>query len=118
MWRPIFPDERAERPTMERLALIDCRAFGVYLHRFPVPGARIPGHDHPWDFATLVLSGGYVEQSCTCGVRGETRARGTVGLRRAESAHAVVVGPAGALTLCVRGPQRRAWSWRRLGAWR
>jgi len=103
---------------MERRAFIDCRLFGVYLHRFPVGGAIIPGHDHPWDFATLVLRGGYEERTCNCAVKGEGRVRGTVGVRRAESRHALRVYDEGALTLCIRGPLRREWSWVRAGAWR
>ena len=35
---------------MERLALLDTRLIGVYLHRFPASPLRPPvgAHDHPW----------------------------------------------------------------------
>ena len=33
----------------------------VLLHFFPRPDADRAFHDHPWDFRTTVLDGGYVE---------------------------------------------------------
>ena len=111
-WRPIFPNEESTRPTMERRVLLDRRLLGVYLHRFPRPGAIIGSHDHPWPFVTAVLRGEYREEPCQC--RSTTRRAGAVGYRRADTVHRLRIGPKGALTLCVRGPKIREWGWRRL----
>lgn len=112
MWLPIFPSESSTSPTMERLALLDSRPLGVYLHRF-ARGAKIQGHDHPWDFVTVVLRGGYSEArpGAAC-----WRALGRASFRRASEVHSLRVGPRGCLTLCIRGPRRRGWSWRELRA--
>jgi len=99
---------------MERLALLDTRLLGVYLHRFPATGGRpiIPGHDHPWGFVSVVLAGGYDEASCWC--HETPHRRGHCGLRRARAVHRIRVHPDGCLTLCIRGPKRQDWSWQRL----
>ena len=111
-WRPIFPTEDSERPTMRRRVLLESRLLGVYLHQFPVPGSLIGSHDHPWPFVTAVLRGGYSEEPCQC--RSDWRGPGSVGHRRADTVHRIQVGPEGALTLCIRGPKVRDWGWRRL----
>lgn len=109
MWSTIFPKEGATRPTMERRVLLESRVLGVYLHRFPRPGAIIGSHDHPWPFLTAVLRGGYHEEPCQC--RSVWRGRGAIGYRRADTIHRLKVGPTGALTLCIRGPKVRDWAW-------
>jgi hypothetical protein len=99
---------------MERLVFIDTRFGGVYLHRFPASRFRpiITAHDHPWDFVTVVLRGGYDE---ALRVGGDTpRRRGSVAIRWASTRHRLRLHVDGALTLCVRGPTRRDWSWTRL----
>lgn len=106
-WRPIFPTERSDCPSMERLVFLESRPLGVYLHRFS-PKAEIQGHDHPWDFLTVVLSGGYSE--ARKGAASYRTAR-SVSFRKASSVHSLRVGRRGCLTLCVRGPHRREWSW-------
>lgn len=47
---------------LDRIRLVQTPWFGVYLHRFdgPDPGGHL--HDHPWPFATIVVSGGYTEE--------------------------------------------------------
>jgi hypothetical protein len=112
-WAPIFPTEHSKSPTMERLSLVDNRLFGLYLHRFRGSKHRpiIGSHDHPWDFLSIVLRGGYEERPCAC--RSEARERWSFTIHRAEAVHSIRVNKEGCLTLCVRGPTRREWGWRR-----
>ena len=69
-------------------------------------------HDHPWWFASLVLSGSYIEHS-SCGRR--RRRRGSVALRASSFRHRIElpVGPEGrprvCRTLVVTGPRVRGW---------
>lgn len=113
-WLPIFPNEESEQPVMERLCLLETRLAGVYLHRFPASKYRpiVGAHDHPWSFVTVVLRGGYDEIRCV-GV-GEPKRRWSVSFRGHRTVHKIRVFPEGALTLCIRGPKRQDWSWRRL----
>jgi hypothetical protein len=113
-WSAIFPNEQAESPTMERLALLDNRLLGVYLHRFPASphSPLVAAHDHPWHFVSLVLRGGY-DETC-CAQHWEPRRRGDVSVRWARTVHRIRVHTGGALTLCVRGPKTQDWSYRRL----
>jgi len=113
-WQSIFPHEHAESPTMERLAILDNRLVGLYLHRFPASPLRplVGAHDHPWDFVSVVLQGGYDEALCAC--HQEPRRRGDASVRWAGTVHRIRIHTDGALTLCVRGPKRQDWSWRRL----
>ena len=110
-WHPIFPNEQSEDPIMSRAVLIETRLLGVYLHRFKASEHRplIASHDHPWDFFTLVLQGGYDEMRCGC--HEVRRQRFAFGFRKAETIHRLRILPQGATTLCVRGPKRRDWSW-------
>lgn len=49
-------------PMILRLRLIQTPQFGVYLHRILREDLDRDCHVHPWNFATLVLSGGYTER--------------------------------------------------------
>jgi hypothetical protein len=44
-----------------RLRLIQTPWFGVYLHRVLEPDYDFSPHDHPWNFGSLILRGGYTE---------------------------------------------------------
>jgi len=61
--------ERFEVPNLDdprqtyltRWRLIQTPWFGVYLHRMDGPDSRPTLHDHPWEFASIILRGGYRE---------------------------------------------------------
>ena len=40
----------------------ECKWFGVYLHRMDAPDPGVHLHNHPWQFASLILKGGYTEE--------------------------------------------------------
>lgn len=77
----------------------------VRLHHFlgSDPGRDL--HDHPWDFTTVLLTGGYVEHT----EHGRTiRNVGDVVHHRAEDLHRVeLLEPT--WTLFLHGPARRRW---------
>ena len=43
---------------------IECRSVGIFLHRMAAPDPGLDLHDHPWDFWSLILWGGYFEERC------------------------------------------------------
>jgi len=47
---------------MRRVKIIDTPYFGIYIHRIYRPdGIGYPMHDHPWDFWSFIINGGYDE---------------------------------------------------------
>lgn len=45
---------------MVRWIIFGCRFFSIRLHKFVRDDHDVP-HDHPWDFFTIILKGGYWE---------------------------------------------------------
>lgn len=78
-------------------------------------------HDHPWDFVSIVLKGGYVEArpagvepsfceedgSELCNVH--TRTAGSIAFRRATDRHRIVYVAPDTWTLFITGPKRQWW---------
>lgn len=46
---------------LTRLRIIQTPWFGVYLHNLYEPDADRDMHDHPWEFISIILRGGYTE---------------------------------------------------------
>jgi hypothetical protein len=49
------------RPYLSRLRVVQTPWFSVLLHRIHAPDLDRDPHDHPWAFASFILSGGYTE---------------------------------------------------------
>lgn len=63
-------------------------------------------HDHPWNFITFVLKGGYTDLS----PNGDSHLRApAVQYRAAEHQHTVVPDEGGAWTVIITGPKIRRW---------
>ncbi len=48
-------------PYLTRWRIIHTPWFGVLLHKIDSPDPDQHPHDHPWNFITVILKGGYVE---------------------------------------------------------
>lgn len=87
------------------------RFLNVYLHKF-IDSDDPVAHNHPWWFASIVLSGCYVEHTDD-GAR--LRRRGSVALRAASFRHTIELladadgRPVPCRTLVVTGPKVREW---------
>ncbi len=102
-----------DAPYLKRWHLIPPnRRLNVYLHRFcrsDEPGAL---HDHPWDFASLLITGRYLEVTDTAAT---VRSPGSLALRRAEHRHRIRLftnghgTPQRCWSLVITGPRRRQW---------
>lgn len=82
--------------------------------------------DHPFDFTSFILRGGYAEDLLLCGEEGSPTAHcgerewwgaWAVLRRKAEQAHRIVAVAPGTLTLCIAGPRRRSWGFHTPTGW-
>lgn len=101
---------------MRRYHVIKTRWFRLRVHHIRLPDEGRHLHDHPFDFATVVMKGGYWE------VLGDGRfiphRVGRWFFRQAEMAHAVKeVATGGVWTLVLTGPMRREWGFYVDDAW-
>lgn len=94
--------------------LLTPTVFGwrLMLHKICRPDADRVLHDHPWDFLTLCLRGGYDEfVLASDGARNVEALRpGQARMRSSNHTHRIarILGPA-AWTLVLHGPRRRQW---------
>ena len=102
-----------EPPYLLRWFLLPHNKFAnVYLHKFTGSDDPDAFHDHPWPFASLLLSGSYLEH--TPGGR-RRRRRGSVAFRKPSFRHRIEIptddaGRAVACrTLVVTGPKVPRW---------
>lgn len=102
------------RPYLDRLRLVQTPLGSVYLHRIHRPDADRDPHDHPWWFASLVLSGAYDEA-----VWDDPRQRFVTRCRRRgrwslrslsrRQAHRITDVHGTLWTLVLTGPRRSSW---------
>jgi len=106
-------------PYLDRLRLLQTPLFGIYLHHIHRPDHERDPHDHPWWFASLVLSGWY-EEMVWADKRAEgkwirrERPRGSLRRITRRGAHRIT-GTSGSLwTPVLTGPKAGDWGfWRR-----
>lgn len=116
----IVMDRASEEPYLERyyLFLKDRKhfPFNVFLHKF-LKSDPDEVHDHPWNYFTIILKGGYYEWvpqfredgTLSCEVR-KWRGPGHFRFCRAESYHRIELKPGVTCwTLFMPGRQRREW---------
>ncbi len=91
---------------LTRYVLLQCRFFGIYLHKFWVSDYNVP-HDHPWNFFSFLLTKGYREHLPD----GTSIWRGVFSLkfRTANEFHWVELSNGPAWTVFIRGRARRRW---------
>lgn len=113
---------------LKRRRIVQTPWFGVYYHRITSADPGYDLHDHPWAFASIVLSGGYVEERCPTHAAvaraqlnfqwPETFPRGDVRRRRAGSCARTRLGTAHRITRLLRpasrtlvfvGPRHETW---------
>lgn len=116
----LIPDEQTGEPYKAELVLVGTRTRRVIVNRWLAPDLRDGKgprpHNHPWDFHSVILSGGYTE-------RRWTRRDGVVVAEDAVEYHAGEVNKIGreyfheveevddALTLMACGPGMAGWGY-------
>ena len=102
------------RPYMKRYYLHHSPAMSIRLHHLLTSDPGRDLHDHPWDFCSLLLTGGYRETTPD----GETDYRSPcVVSRRAEQFHRLDLLDGPMWTYVVTGPVRRRWGFMTEGGW-
>lgn len=114
-----FQVSKDGRPYLDRLRVLQTPLFGVYLHRIHIPDRDRDPHNHPWWFASLVVSGGYEEtvwdhpEDCACPWTAQThirhRGRWSLGTIRRSQAHRITTVHGALWTLVLTGPRRSSW---------
>lgn len=91
--------------------------FNVYLHEILRSDDDRALHDHPWENASWVIDGSYIEH-LPDGIAIERRAGDLVG-RDAEALHRLEIAEGGrALSLFITGPKVREWGFACPQGWR
>lgn len=100
---------------MERFWVFRTRFLSARIHRILRSDHDRDLHDHPWDYATVILRGGYWEVT-DAGKR--WYGPGSVLFRRATHLHRLIL-PAGApaTTLFLHRRKSREWGFRTDGGW-
>jgi hypothetical protein len=98
-----------------RYTLLRAKLFNIYLHQFIRGDMDRCLHDHPWDFISIVLWGGYWEEMWA----GKFwRRPGSILFRRAKTAHRVTLDPGKrAWSLVITGPKVRPWGFWEPSGW-
>lgn len=63
----VIPDPEGGQTYLKRLRIIQTPWFGIYIHWIYLPDDDRHPHDHPWNFTSVILKGGYIEQVVTDG---------------------------------------------------
>jgi len=116
----IIMDRIDNEPYLERYYLLwntrQHKGFNIFLHKF-LKGDPDDVHDHPWPYATLILSGGYWEwipQFNQDGIKtceiGKWRGPGHFRICRPNTFHRIELEEGvTAWTLFMPGPHKRQW---------
>lgn len=111
-----FEVPNLDNPTetyLSRLRIIQTPWFGIYLHRMDGPDSRPTLHDHPWNFVSLILRGGYTERRLDPVDHRVFRRRvHHVNVMRTHDAHAIEhLFRVPTWTLMFVGTRRRTWGY-------
>lgn len=60
-WMKIPSTQNPGETYLDRLRIIQTPYFGVYVHWIHEPDSDRDPHDHPWNFLSFILRGGYTE---------------------------------------------------------
>lgn len=105
----------AESVYMVRYTIIECKNFQLCVHIF-VRSDADDLHDHPWNFVSVILWRGYMEQT-SAGIK-RYRA-GNILFRRAKHAHRVqLINNRRAVTLVIMGRNVRQWGFITKTGWK
>lgn len=123
-----IPDlDHPDHTYLTRLRIVQTPWCALYLHRMDTPDSRPTLHDHPWNFVSIILRGGYIERRLDPITRDvdERHVVRHVNRLRAEDVHSIrELLRVPTWTLLFVGRRRRTWGylepsrgWRRGWTW-
>lgn len=102
-------------PYMDRWWLFRTPWLNARIHKINLSDSDRDLHDHPWDYCTIILRGGYCEVTKDA-VR--WYGKGSVLFRKAESLHRLVIlDGQPAYTLFIHRHKRRNWGFATAEGW-
>lgn len=101
---------------MRRWRLVHFKRFGVRVHCIERDDKDRELHDHPFDFVSIILKGGYIEHR-PFGVSRVFKAPSFV-VRKAEDLHRLELINGPTWTLVFRGALRREWGFMTAQGWK
>ncbi len=93
----------------KRWRLIACPWFNVYIHLIAKADQDKHMHDHPWSFMSLIIHGGFAEQTID-GTK--IRRPGSISFNKAEKIHKITHLATLTRTFVITGPRKRDWGYR------
>lgn len=113
VWRYITRHD--DSPYLDRFIIIGAKWFGIYVHRFR-SSDDVCLHDHPWPFVSIILRGGYWEE--TLDGRVEWYPPGRVLIRPADWTHRIIIDEAQPTwSIVFRGSKIRSWGFHTRAGW-
>lgn len=108
-WSDIPSTVNPGQVYLRRLRVISTPWFAVYLHKINEADAGLYPHDHPWNFCSLVLRGGYREEIWPTERHFDlcTWQRWSFHKMALSSAHRIVLIESDTVTLVVTGKRQR-----------
>ena len=93
----------------KRWALIESRWASIYLHKICESDQDRHCHTHPWNFISLILSGGYFEEVPSGAFK--LFSSWTLNIKRAEDFHKITLVKKPTWTLVFAGKRRHEWGY-------
>jgi hypothetical protein len=113
-----------DNPLILRRQLLQTPLFGIYVHVMRREDADRYPHDHPWNFWSLILRGGYEEMRYPDAARRRclrmfvlSHTRWRLHRLRVGDAHRVISVQPGTVTLVIVGRHRQVWGFYPDGQW-
>lgn len=113
-WQKFEIRKPGEAVYLRRWYVIMTPWWSIYLHHILSPDPDRDPHDHPWDFGSFVLSGGYQEyapEGCY------SYSRWSWHTKKATDLHRITHVCPNTRTLVFTGPRKREWGFLRNGRW-
>lgn len=96
---------RSECPYLRRWVL-NLYIISLRIHHWISSDDDRAYHDHPWNFLTIILKGGYTDVS----PQGKDKVyAGSIRYRSALHCHTVQVNPGGCWSILLTGREKRRW---------
>lgn len=94
---------------MGRYALFESKYLSARVHHIATEDHDDVPHDHPWNFISIVLRGGYVERLGLLDEAAIARREGSIAHRKAKDAHRITYVAPDTWTLFIYGRFQHDW---------
>jgi len=116
-WYDIPDRNDPSKVYLRRLRIVQTPWFALYLHFIFLPDEDRDPHDHPWNFWSFIVKGGYTERMYDLGgpfgnmrfLGEKTHRRGYLHSVKVNQAHRIVRAEPGLTTLVFCGRRQRDW---------